>query len=346
MRNLRLLLLPFNLIYGIVVLIKNLSYTLGWKKSYAIPGKSICIGNITVGGTGKSPLTKEIAELIQTEHPVILSRGYGRKTQGLRIASSTSTAEEIGDEPMMYWSYFRQTVPVVVAEKRIVGVEWIKENHPESPMLLDDAFQHRAVKAGFNIVCMTFDRPVFRDFTFPAGNLREFRSGIKRAECVVVTKCPSDLNESQKQEFYHKIPLPKDCIYFSTTRYNEPVPIGESTWRLFKHIVLITAIAQPQPLLEEYQKQHEVTLLRFPDHHRFTPKDIREILQNVATFAPQDCAVVTTEKDLVKLSPWLGELFEVSTNVFVQTIHTELDRQTDFNQRIKKYVVISNERGS
>ncbi len=346
MRNLRLLLLPFNLIYGAIVAFKNFSYSVGWKKSFEIPGASICIGNITVGGTGKSPLTKEITELLQDEHPVILSRGYGRQTKGLQIANTNSTALDIGDEPMMYWSYFQRQVPVVVSEKRILGVEWIRKNHPNSPILLDDAFQHRAVKAGLNIVLMTYDRPVFRDFTFPAGNLREFRSGIKRADLVVVTKCPESLTEVQKSEFYNKLPISKADIYFSKVNYNTPTPIGESTWKDFKHVVLITAIAEPLALKNHFEKAHKVELNRFADHHNFTAGEIREILQKVATFAPQECAIVTTEKDLVKLSPWLAEIFAVSTNVFVQTIRTELDRQTDFNQRIKKYVVITNERGS
>ena len=346
MRNLRLLLLPFNLLYGLVVGLKNLCYKLGWKKSVEIPGASICVGNITVGGTGKSPLTKALAELLLDHQPVILSRGYGRKTQGLQIAGPSSSASDIGDEPMMYWSYFKQMVPVIVAEKRLVGVEWIRKNYPYSPILLDDAFQHRAVKAGFSIVCMTYDRPVFKDFTFPAGNLREFRSGIKRADCAVITKCPETLTEQDKQQFYSKIPLPKENIYFSTTRYDVPVPLGETAWTNFKTVVLVTAIADPKPLVEEYRKNHSVELLRFPDHHTFTLADIHSILQKVATFAAQDCALVTTEKDLVKLSPWFNEIFSVSNRIFVQTIRTELDRQTDFNQRIEKYVAITNERGS
>ena len=319
---------------------------MGWKKSVEIPGKSICIGNITVGGTGKSPLTKEITALLLEEHPVILSRGYGRQTKGLHIASSNSTALEIGDEPMMYWSYFQRQVPVVVSEQRILGVEWIRKNYPDAPILLDDAFQHRAVKAGLNIVLMTFDRPIFKDFTFPAGNLREFRSGVKRADIVVVTKCPENLSEVQKLEFYQKLSVSKENIYFSKVVYNPPTPIGESTWRNFKHIVLITAIAQPEPLKKHFEISHKVKLNRFADHHNFNANEIKEILQKVATFAPQECAIVTTEKDLVKLSPWLAEIFEVCTNVFVQTISTEIDRQTDFNQRIKEYVVITNERSS
>lgn len=346
MQNLRLLLLPFNLLYGLIVGIKNLSYKLGWKKSVDISGASICVGNITVGGTGKSPLTKALAELLLDYQPVILSRGYGRKTQGLQIAGPYSSAADIGDEPMMYWSYFKQMVSVVVAEKRLLGVEWIRKNYPDSVILLDDAFQHRAVKAGFSIVCMTYDRPVFKDFTFPAGNLREFRSGIKRADCVVVTKCPENLSEPNKQLFYSRIPLPKENVYFSKVIYPDPVPIGESMWRNFGNLVLITAIADPGPLEKHLNKSHNVVLNRFADHHHFTQKDISGILQKVATFAPQECAIVTTEKDLVKLSPWLDEIFGVCTSVFVQTIRTELDRQTDFNQRIEKYVVIANERSS
>ncbi len=347
MQGLRLLLLPLNLIYGCIVLIKNALYSFGIKKSYPIPGKSICIGNITVGGTGKSPLTKEIARLLQEDQqPVILSRGYGRASKGLQIANSNSTASLLGDEPMMYWSYFQQQIPVVVAEERKIGVDWIRKNYSESVILLDDAFQHRAVKAGLNIVLMTFDRPTFKDFTFPAGNLREFRSGIKRADLVVVTKCPENLSDTDKKRFFDRIPLPQSSIYFSRIQYGDPIPIGESVWKDFEHIVLITAIAQPEPLRAHFAKHHEVTLLQYPDHHAFTAKDIESIQQKVATFADRQCAVITTEKDLVKLSYWLPELFAASTNVFVQTIAPVLDRQNDFNKRIKEYVVISNERSS
>lgn len=346
MQKLRLLLLPLNLIYGLIVWIKNLSYSFGWKKSYVIPGASICIGNITVGGTGKSPLTKAIAELLLDENPVILSRGYGRQTKGLQVAGINSTALDLGDEPMMYWSYFQRQVPIVVAEERKIGVDWIRKNHPNSPILLDDAFQHRAVKAGLNIVLMTFDRPTFNDFTFPAGNLREFRSGIKRADMVLITKCPENLTESTKSQFYGRIPLSRENIFFSKVVYNVPTPIGESVWSDFKNVVLITAIAQPEPLKNHFEKKHSVVLNRFADHHNFTSSEIKEILQKVATFAPQECAIVTTEKDLVKLSPWLTDILNVSTNVFVQTISTEIDRQTDFNQRIEEYVVIANERSS
>jgi len=347
MQGLRLLLLPLNLIYGLIVLIKNALYSFGIKKSYPIPGKSICIGNITVGGTGKSPLTKDIAALLLHEHhPVILSRGYGRSSKGLQIASSNSTASTLGDEPMMYWSYFQQQVPVIVAEKRRLGVDWIRKHHPDSVILLDDAFQHRAVKAGLSIVCMTYDRPTFKDFTFPAGNLREFRSGIKRADLVVVTKCPESLSESDKQAFFNRIPLPQSSIYFSKINYPAPIPIGESVWMGFEHVILVTGIAQPEPLRAHFARHTKVTLLQYPDHHAFTGKDIESIQQKVATFAHRQCAVITTEKDLVKLSYWLPELFAVTTNLFVQTIEPVLDRQNDFNKRIKEYVVISNERSS
>jgi tetraacyldisaccharide 4'-kinase len=339
----RLLLLPFSWLYGLVVSIRNWFYSIGIFKSKHIPGASICIGNITVGGTGKSPLTAYIAQLLESEKPVILSRGYGRKTQGLFVATETSTASDLGDEPMMYWTNFNQQIPVVVAEKRQIGVDWIRENNPNSLILLDDAFQHRAVKSGLNILLMTHDRPVFNDFVFPAGNLREPRAGMKRADIVLVTKCPKDLSSNSKQDFYQKIPLSEDRIFFSEVIYGNLTGLFGEIWEPVDHILLVTGIAQPEPLYRFLAENHNVESVKFPDHHSFTLTDIQQIQQKVATFANQRCVVVTTEKDAVRFAEWKEFILQSGIPFFVQNISLKIDKEANFKDLLKDYVVRANE---
>lgn len=342
----RIVLLPFSWIYALVVLVRNWSYQAGLKKSNPIPGSSICIGNITVGGTGKSPLTAYLAELFRGNNPVILSRGYGRKTQGLHIANAESTAAEIGDEPMMYWTTFQQEIPVVVSEKRQLGVDWIRANKPNSLILLDDAYQHRAVQAGLNLLLMTYQRPVFKDFVFPAGNLREPRAGMKRADIVVVTKCPASLSEAEKTRFANNIPVPRTHLFFSEIVYGDLTGMFGAIWEQADRLILVTGIAQPEPLYRFLAEKHPVEAIQFPDHHRFTASDIQQILQKVATFANQRCAVVTTEKDAVRFAEWKDEIIRSGIPFFVQRIALKIDRENDFKDLLKNYVVRANERGS
>lgn len=339
----RIVLLPLSWLYGLVVSLRNWFYNIGVFKSQEIPGASICIGNITVGGTGKSPLTAYIAKLFESEKPVILSRGYGRKTQGLVPANATSTASDLGDEPMMYWTNFNQQVPVVVAEKRQIGVDWIRENNPGSLILLDDAFQHRAVKPGLNILLMTYDRPVFRDFVFPAGNLREPGSGMKRSDIIVVTKSPKDLPENSKIPFYQKIPLPKDRIFFSEVIYGDLNGLFGEIWEPVDKIIVVTGIAQPEPLYRFLAGNHSIEVIKFPDHHAFTRADIQQIQQKVATFADQRCAVVTTEKDAVRFAEWKEAILESKIPFFVQRISLKIDREEELKDLLKNYVVRANE---
>lgn len=346
MEKFRLILLPLSWIYGLIVSARNGLYRTGIFKSAKIPGASICIGNITVGGTGKSPMTAYLAAFFHDQHPVILSRGYGRKTQGLHIANKQSTATEIGDEPMMYWTTFQQEIPVVVSEKRQTGVDWIRANKPDSLILLDDAYQHRAVKAGMNLLLMTYERPVFKDFVFPAGNLREPRAGMKRADAVVITKCPKDLHETEKTCFRKKLPVPATRVFFSEIRYGELQGLFGAVWEPADQVILVTGIAQPEPLYRFLSEKYRVEAIQFPDHHLFTATDIQQILQKVATFADQRCVVVTTEKDAVRFAEWKEEIIRSGIPFFVQRISLKIDRENDFKDLLKNYVVRTNERSS
>jgi tetraacyldisaccharide 4'-kinase len=346
MQGFRLLLLPFSWIYSVVVALRNWLYNRGIFSTYEIPGAAICIGNITVGGTGKSPLTAYLAKEFNDVNPVILSRGYGRKTTGLVIANEHSTATEIGDEPMMYWQRFQHKVPVVVAEKRKIGIEWIQKNYPKSLILLDDAFQHRAVSASCSIVLMTYDRLIYNDYTFPAGNLRESAAGLKRASLVLVTKCPVNLSTSEKQTIIEQLKFHSDKVFFSTISYGLPFSFLTTVndWKTVSDVIIISAIADPSQLISHFSEQASVHSIRFADHHTFDASDIQKIQQKVANFVAQSTAIVITEKDAVKLDKWKVELAQCGIPIFIQPMEITINNEQIFKNRINDYVASTNER--
>ncbi|ASS48282.1 MAG: tetraacyldisaccharide 4'-kinase [Candidatus Fluviicola riflensis] len=344
MQRLRLLLWPFSVVYGFIVSIRNWLFDKGFLKTYVIPNKSICVGNITVGGTGKSPMTIYIVELLRDFKPAILSRGYGRATKGPILAGENETASTIGDEPYMYRLRFGKEVPVVVAEERKLGVELLNQQVPDSTIVLDDAFQHRKVKAGLQLVLTTFDRPIFNDHPFPAGNLRETRRGLKRADVVVVTKCPEIVEGTTKTLFAQKLHFPAEKVFFTKVVYGDLRPVFSAFWEEPETVLLVTGIANPLPLKQHLEKQYKVELMDFPDHHVFTTADLQRIHQKVATFAGRRFAIVTTEKDAVRLLG-LAETEEVqSLPWFYQRMSLEIDRKEAFNNLLLKYVTGTNER--
>jgi tetraacyldisaccharide 4'-kinase len=344
MQFLRLLLLPFSLLYGCITAVRNWLFDRGISKTYVIPNRSICIGNITVGGTGKSPMTIYLAELLKDVHPVILSRGYGRSTKGPRLAGPSDNASTIGDEPFMYSRRFGDRVPVVVAEERRLGIELIHRQFDDATILLDDAFQHRQVRAGFQLVLMTWDRPIFRDFPFPAGNLRENRSGLRRADAVVITKTPTLADETAKQHFLRQLGFPAERVFFSSIDYGALVPLFDATWQEPEKVLLVTGIANPDPLKAYLEQRYAVELMAFPDHHAFSLKDIQAIHQKVATFASHRYAIVTTEKDAVRLLGLEDNSLIRNAPWFYQRMQIRIERENDFNDLLLKYVTGANER--
>lgn len=339
MQTWRLLFLPFSLIYLLIVSIRNKCYDWGFFKSYEIKNPSICVGNITVGGTGKSPLVVYLIEQFKdTQQVVVLSRGYGRKTKGLQIANENSTAEDIGDEPLMYWKRFNHEIPVIVAEERKVGVQYIENNFPNALIILDDAFQHRKVKAGYSIVCMTYDRPLFKDFVFPAGNLRESRSGLKRSNLTLITKCPEIIEASN---FSTKLGIHNNELFYSRITYK---PIPELNSNEISKILLVTGIAKPEYLNRYLAEKYSVDGLFFPDHHDFSRKDIETIQQKVAIFGKNSLAIVTTEKDWMRLKPFEKELKEIGIPIYIQYMSIAIENESKFIEQIKSYVTRANER--
>jgi tetraacyldisaccharide 4'-kinase len=340
MQFLKFLLIPFSLLYGFITWVRNKLFDWKLKPTYTIPAKSICVGNLNVGGTGKTPHVQYLSDLlIKLGQVNIVSRGYGRKTKGLIEANERHTVEDIGDEPKLYVNR-KNGAKIWVSEKRKSACESIISSQSNPIILLDDAFQHRHIEAGLQIVLTDFSRPFFKDYMLPTGFLREFRSGIKRADIVVVTKCPKDTTEEDIQVFIKKIKLPKENIYFSQMVYGPLVSLGPKNISLdvIENIVLVCGIAQPKPLIEFLEKTHNVRPIVFSDHHPFSKEDIKEIHQIFGNFARDKTIVVTTEKDAVRLQTYLESGLLRDIPWYVQGIRIQIDRKQEFEKNIINYV--------
>ncbi len=338
--NFRLLLLPFSWIYGAITFLRNKCYDFGYFQSYKIPVKSICVGNLSTGGTGKTPHVDLLIELILSSNKSIatLSRGYGRETKGLKEVQNSSTALEVGDEPLFYKSKYGKKIKVVVAEKRKKGIDYILQTAPQTGVIiLDDAFQHRAVKAGLNIIISDYSHPFYSDFILPAGNLRESRKGIKRAECIIISKCPSSISKNEMKSIREKIDFNPERIFFSRIEYSKLKPFYANLISSIENILLVAGIGNPTPLFEHLSKDFNVKLLQFNDHHVFTPSDIVKIHQKFDTFANGNKIIVTTEKDFMRLKNFKETLNE-EYPWFYQPIKTIINEEEQFNLYINEYV--------
>jgi tetraacyldisaccharide 4'-kinase len=284
--------------------LRNKFYDWGVFKSYVIPVPSICVGNLSVGGTGKTPHVDLIASwlIAESKNVAILSRGYGRSTKGLLEVTKEHTADSCGDEPLQYKSKFEEKTVVVVSEDRQKGVEYILKKYPQTDViLLDDAFQHRKVKCGINVLITPYATPFSKDFVLPAGNLREFRSGRKRADSIIVSKCPTNLSQDQIDILANSLKFDTGRIFFSSINYDSVVSLKNENFDSFDKALVVTGIGNPKPFVHRVAQSKEVAHLNFGDHHAFNSGDIKQIHQKIDTFANGHCAVITTEKDYMRL---------------------------------------------
>lgn len=345
MRTLRLLLLPLAWLYGGVAALRRYLYRRGWLKSYTPSVPTICIGNLRVGGTGKTPHTEYIAELLSPMFKVaILSRGYRRQTRGFVLAQRDASAATIGDEPLQYFYKF-PSVTVAVDERRAEGIQKLQQQCPDlDVVLLDDAYQHLQVKAACNILITPFNDLYVNDFPLPAGNLREFRCAARDADVIVVSKTPADCDEKQ-QDAVLKALLPKahQRLFFTAYEYQPLQPVTSLAQQMqltFNDTVLVlTGIAQPEPLYQELESCGlSVVPVRFPDHHAFSAADIAHLVDLYQQ--EQAGAVVTTEKDYMRLQS--AELENVLSllPVFVAPISVKVlfNQENQFNKTILSYV--------
>jgi len=316
------LLRPLAFVYGLVMMIRSQLYSVGIRKRHSFPITTIAIGNLSVGGTGKTPLVEYLLETSITEgqKTAVLSRGYKRKTKGFFRVTKDSTVNDVGDEPLQIHKRFSRQVPVLVCEKRVVGLQKILLYEPEiETVLLDDGFQHLAVKPTINLLLTTYQSPFYNDYVLPAGRLRESRHAAKRADLIIVTKCPHEL---RNEEFVsitteiRKYTMPSSPVIFSSIVYENLVSINHSKSDTGNNIVLVTGIADATPMKEHLQVNHNITHhFKFQDHHFYTEKNIQQIIDQCLI---NESSLVTTEKDAVKLIPFLSLLDGIP--VFTQPI--------------------------
>ena len=328
MSLIRKILLPFVPFYYLVTWWRNVFYDteVFSSKSYDFP--VICVGNLSVGGTGKTPMIEYLIRLLRGRRIATLSRGYKRKTKGFVLASGNMTASDIGDEPFQFYNKFKDVL-VSVDESRQNGISNLMKLEEASPevILLDDAYQHRKVKAGLNILLTLYDNRYSKDICLPTGNLREPRNGANRAHIVVVTKCPHDLDVNEKTNIQKELNLGDDQeLFFSTIKYADSIySVSEENPISFlsnKDITLVTGIANPKPLLD-YLNDKGLTYehLNFKDHHDFTEKEVE--LLNSKSF------VLTTEKDFMRLKDKVN-----NQNLYYLPIEVTIDRGESFNKLI------------
>ena len=283
LKSFRILLLPFALVYGLIVWIRNWMYNKNILRSSSFGLPVICVGNLSVGGTGKSPMVEYLVFNLNNYFKVAtLSRGYKRKTRGYALASEHTTAIDIGDEPMQFHLKFPD-VPVAVGEERIVAIPQLLHDRPETQVvILDDAFQHRAIKAGFNILLTDYGNLFTRDFFLPTGDLRDMRSSYKRADVVIVTKCKHDLSDEEKKSITEEInPLPHQKLFFSAISYGTPYHITRHNFTYIDEqteVLLVTGIANPKPLKKFLEDRiYTYYMMHYSDHHIFSIDDWRDI---------------------------------------------------------------------
>jgi tetraacyldisaccharide 4'-kinase len=324
LKPVRMLLLPFSLVYGLIIFIRNWLYNTNILRSASFNLPIICIGNLSVGGTGKSPMVEFLIQKLQHQTRLaILSRGYKRKTRGYALATTQSTALEIGDEPMQFYNKF-PGLTIAVGEERIVAIPQLLHDKPDTRLIiLDDAFQHRSVKAGFNILLTDFNNLFTRDWFLPTGDLRDQPGSARRANIIVVTKCPPDLSLVEKNKVIKEIkPGDHQRVFFTAIAYGRPYQIiTHEPWAADKttEVLLVTGIANPIALKKQLEESFNgYDEIAFSDHHIFTIDDLKYILKRFEQIQSAGKIILTTEKDAVRLQKFSHQL--ESLPVFVMPI--------------------------
>ena len=321
---LRKILFPLAFLYWLITFIRNWLYDKGIFKSHTFNIPIIAVGNLSVGGTGKTPQIEYLIRLLSDNYKVaVLSRGYKRSTEGFISADENATASSIGDEPFQFYSKF-PTIQVAVDANRKNGIENLLQlsNKPDV-ILLDDAFQHRKVKAGFYILLTAYDDLFCDDYILPFGNLREPSSGKKRADMIIVTKCPNDLSEIAQLKIREKLNV-KQQVFFTTIQYDDYV-FGNDSQLLVSEIqseskVLVAGIAKPKLFFDFLKSEKDDTLV-FPDHHHFSKQDCEQILAKA-----NGRKIITTEKDFVRLNGLLPERQLLYLPIKSAFLNTNIDK--------------------
>lgn len=325
---LRIFLFPFAIIYNLITRLRNVLYDRGYKPAAKFDLPIISVGNLTAGGTGKTPLIEHLVRLLSGSYKVVtLSRGYGRKTKGFKIAGDADTALTIGDEPLQFYKKFSDLIKITVGEERALAVPFILDAFPDTDaILLDDAFQHRSIVPSLNILLTDYNRPFYDDYLIPTGYLRESRSGAKRADVVLVTKCPPELMEEEMIEIEKQIRrYVLKPVFFAGIRYGGARAFGTHSQELKNRVILVTGIANATPFRNFIQHNYSlVQHVHYNDHHPYTSKDMLYLKQLMKE--NEDVSVVVTEKDMVKLNDPVLKQFIEGIPLFYIPIETSFIR--------------------
>ena len=341
----RILLLPISFLYSIVLTIRHKLYDWHILKSLGFEYPTIGVGNLNFGGTGKTPTVEYLINILRPHYRVAtLSRGYGRKTKGFQRADNQSTYETIGDEPLQYYHKFPD-IQVVVDEDRLDGMrKLIQGKDTPDVYLLDDAFQHRRIKVGLNLLLTEYQHLYCDDFLFPAGTLRDVKSSAKRANIIVVSKSPKNLEEAEKQRITKKMrPKTHQQVFFSYLEYAPLEPLNEKAKTISAEnadsVLAFCGIANPKPFVEELKKNYKnIDFLHFADHHVYSENDIKAIFKRFENLNSKKKIIVTTEKDAARLtnSPYLCQFETVP--LYALPIVVRFHEEEKFNKEILNYV--------
>jgi len=331
MKFIRIILFPIVPIYYLVTWLRNKLYDVGVKPVISYDFPVICVGNLSTGGTGKTPMIEYLIRLLKDEKSLAtLSRGYKRKTEGFVLADENANADTIGDEPFQFYNKFNEVTVSVDANRQNGIAQLRKLKTPPEIILLDDAYQHRKVKAGFNILLTAYNNLYYKDIVLPTGNLREPRSGAKRADVIVVTKCRTDISEEEKSEITAKLKLEHhQMVFFSYVDYSNRVISNLNTLELdaLPKFVLVTGIANAKPLVNFLAKKGlNFDHIEYSDHYNFRTSDI----ENLASKS----LIITTEKDYVRLS--VNE--SLKKKLYYLPIQIKIDKAENFNAVIRSFI--------
>lgn len=350
LKSFRYLLFPFSFIYGAIVLLRNRAYDKGIFKSSSFNFPLICIGNLAVGGTGKTPMVEYLIRLLKSQFSVAtLSRGYKRKTSGFAIANENTTALEIGDEPMQLYKKFNDIV-VAVGEERLVAIPQLLQSEPQTEVIiLDDAFQHRSVKAGLNILLTEYTNLFTRDFLLPVGDLRDIKRSSKRADIIIVTKCKPNLSIEEKNAIIKEIkPANHQTVYFTEIIYSTPYHLfsyKEKEITPDSNILLVCGIANPKPLKDFLTAQvQSYDMLKYADHHIFDMDDLQDIKNHFEKMTAVNKMILTTEKDAMRLIKFEQELKDYPLYILPIQHSFLFNEGSNFDSQVKTFIqsILSN----
>jgi tetraacyldisaccharide 4'-kinase len=344
----KILLFPFSFLYGLVIEIRNMFYDAGLLKASKFNLPVISVGNLSIGGAGKTPHIEFLIEILKPYIKVsTLSRGYKRKTNGFRIVNVNNTALDVGDEPLQFKRKYPE-IAVGVAESRSIGIPLMVSNYPDLQcVLLDDAFQHRAVQPDLNILLTQFESPFTRDYLIPLGRLREKKAAYERADVIIISKCPEDESKIDVNQWKAEIkPFDHQKLFFTRYKYFDLYGFFKPSEKVELHkdlnIILISAIANTDYLYRYLNgKVASINELEYEDHHNFTLQDIEYIEKVFANTEKANTIIVTTEKDAMRLDLHRNVIWNKKLPIFVLPIKVEFlfDQKVEFETYIKDFLL-------